>query len=111
MAHGVSDSQLSSYIMKKMNTSSVRQGRELVANLVIVRQPNLQTVDSRGEFVDYSDQSAVGEKPDDPDAAVYILNDKLQVTFLSSYSPLFITTTWISTDATGREWCLQRKAF
>ena len=83
LAHGVSDSQLSSYIMKKMNAFSVRQGRDLVASLVIGRQPNLRTVNSRGEFVDDLDPSAVEEKLDDPDTAVYILNEKLQVNFLS----------------------------
>ena len=56
----------------------------MIASLTIGRQPNLRSVNALGEFVDETDLSAVERKVDDPDTAVYILNDKLQVRFLAS---------------------------
>ncbi len=79
LAHGISDSQLSHYIMGKMQDFASREGREMVASLVIGRQPNFRPVNALGEFVDEDDPSAVETKVDDFDNAVYILNEKLQV--------------------------------
>jgi hypothetical protein len=84
LAHGINDGQLSSYIMGKMQEFSLREGRQMIASLTIGRQPNLRSVNALGEFVDETDLSAVERKVDDPDTAVYILNDKLQVRFLAS---------------------------
>jgi hypothetical protein len=84
LAHGINNGQLSSYIMGKMQEFSLREGRQMIASLTIGRQPNLRSVNTLGEFVDETDLSAVERKVDDPDTAVYILNDKLQVRFLAS---------------------------
>ncbi|CAB4023399.1 Hypothetical predicted protein, partial [Paramuricea clavata] len=79
LAHGINDGQLSSYIMGKMQEFSLREGRQMIASLTTGRQPNLRSVNVLGEFVDETDLSAVERKVDDPDTAVYILNDKLQI--------------------------------
>ena len=60
--------------------------------LIIGRQPNLQSVNALGEFVDETDPSAVERKVDNPDTAVYILNDKLQVRFLANTARRFYDT-------------------
>ena len=54
---------------------------EVTASLVIGRQPNFRSVNADKEFVNEDDPSAVGKKVDDPDSAVYILNEKLQVNY------------------------------
>ncbi|CAB4035650.1 Hypothetical predicted protein, partial [Paramuricea clavata] len=78
LAHMINDSQLTSYIMDKMQDFALRDGKEVIASLVIGRQPNFRTVDIGGEFVDKDDPTAVTTTVDDPDTAVYVLNDKLQ---------------------------------
>ena len=78
MAHGINDNQLSSYIMGKMQEFALRGGMEMDGSLVIGRQPNFRSVNARGEFLD-DVPTALAQKVDDPDTAVYILNDRLQV--------------------------------
>ena len=82
LAHTINDSQLTSYIMDKMQDFALRDGKEVIASLVIGRQPNFRTVDIGGEFVDKDDPTAVTTTVDDPDTAVYVLNDKLQVNYM-----------------------------
>ncbi|CAB3985928.1 Hypothetical predicted protein [Paramuricea clavata] len=79
MAHGINDNQLSSYIMGKMQEFALRGGKEMDGSLVIGRQPNFRSVNARGEFLDDDDPTGLAQKVDDPDTAVYILNDRLQI--------------------------------
>jgi hypothetical protein len=76
LAHGINDNQLSSYIMGKIQEFALRGGKEMDGSLVIGRQPNFRLVNARGEFLDDDDPTALVA---DPDTAVYILNDRLQV--------------------------------
>ena len=69
--------------MVKMQEFSLGVGRELIGSLIIRRQPNPRPVNAEGEFVDEGDPTAVSKKVDDPDTAVYLLNEKLQVRFES----------------------------
>ena len=98
LAHGIKDDQLSRYLMTKMQEFSLGVGREMIGTLIIGRQPNPRPVNAEGEFVDESDPTAVSKKVDDPDTAVYLLNEKLQVKFESYFKCVihaFTTLTFI----------------
>ena len=89
LAYGIKDDQLSRYLIAKMQEFSLGVGREMISSLIIGHQPNPRPVNAEGEFVDESDPTAVNKKVDDPDTAVYILNERLQVKF-ESYFKCFI---------------------
>ena len=85
LPHGIKDDQLSRYLMAKMQEFSLGVGREMIGTLIIGCQPNSRPVNTEGEFIDESDPTAVSKKVDDPDTAVYLLNEKLQVKFESYF--------------------------
>lgn len=78
---GITDNQLTPYIMKMTNAFVSNNGKKIRGTLVIGRQPNLRAVDANGEFVDNIETGAYREK-DDFDSAVYVLNEHVQVGFL-----------------------------
>ena len=55
----------------------------MTGSLVIGRQPNPRPVNAEGEFVAENDPTVLTRKVDDPDTAVYLLNEKLQVKLVS----------------------------
>ena len=49
---GISNQQLTTYNMNLMDEFAMNDGRVILGSLVIGRQPNPQTVDENGQFID-----------------------------------------------------------
>lgn len=77
---GLTDDQLSTFIMKKLEEFARAGGKTLEATLTIGHQSNKKFVDALGNF---SEESIAGQteedKVEDFDSAIYILNERTQV--------------------------------
>lgn len=77
---GISDHQLTTYIMDILEDFSTNGGSKVFGSLTIGRQPNPRRINSQtGEFVDTENDAGSCREIDDFDTAVYILNEHLQV--------------------------------
>ena len=94
---GMSDGQLSSYMMQKIEEFARASGKTLCASLTTGRQSNKKFLDDEGNFSDEPNVEGLMEddKVEDYDNTVYILNEKTQVLydirncmFVITYRPL-----------------------
>ncbi len=82
---GMSDDQLSSYVMRKIEEFVRANGKTLIASLMTGRQPNKKYLDDEGNFSDepHAEGLTEDDKVEDYDNAMYILNEKTQALYIT----------------------------
>lgn len=78
---GVSDRQLTTYVMQVLREFSASQERKILrGSFVIGRQPNMRRMYANGIFLeDNIEAKGPYQEKDDYDTAVYIFNENVQV--------------------------------
>ena len=80
---GLSDKQIATYAMEKVQEFARTGGKQLKAALAIGRQSNKKYLDGEGAVVEVALEDVRGqyEEEEDYDSAVYILNEAVQETY------------------------------
>ena len=78
---GLSDEQIATYAMEKVQEFARTGGKQLKAALAIGRQSNKKYLDGEGAVVEVAPEDVRGqyEEEEDYDSAVYVLNEAVQV--------------------------------
>ena len=78
---GLSDEQIPTYAMEKVQEFARTGGKQLKAALAIGRQSNKKYLDGEGAVVEVAPEDVRGqyEEEEDYDSAVYVLNEAVQV--------------------------------